>query len=120
MPQFGSHVRKLRKAKGYSLRELSAKVGVGHSYLCRVENGRLNYGDYPSESLIARLADVFETDEEELLILARKIPDWVKMRILNRPDIFLRLAALDDKQLDRVLKEFDPLNVEGPHPEHEP
>lgn len=120
MPQFGSYVRKLRKAKGFSLRELSTKVGVGHSYLCRIENGRLNYGDYPSESLIARLAEVFETDEEELLILAKKIPDWLRMRILNRPDIFLRLAALADEQLDRVLKEFYPLNVDGPQPEHEP
>lgn len=108
--KFGERVRELRKAKNWSLRELSGLVGVGFTYLSRVENERLNYGDYPSEALISRLAEALEADEEELLILARKIPEWVRGRILARPDAFLRIAALDDKTIDRILVEVGPSN----------
>ena len=53
---FGERVRELRKTRGLMLRELGSQIGVGFTYLSRVENGRLNYGDYPSEALIRRLA----------------------------------------------------------------
>lgn len=54
---FGNRVRELRHAKEWSLRVLAAKVDVGFTYLSRVENERLNFGDYPSDALIHRLAD---------------------------------------------------------------
>jgi transcriptional regulator with XRE-family HTH domain len=57
-----------------ALRDLAAKVGVGFTYLSRVENERLNLGDHPSEALIHRLAHALDADEEELLILAKRIP----------------------------------------------
>jgi hypothetical protein len=44
--KFGERVRALRKAKGWSLRILAEKVDVGFTYLSRVENERLNFGDY--------------------------------------------------------------------------
>lgn len=100
---FGERVRELRQAKNLSLRDLGALVGVGFTYLSRVENERLTYGDFPSESLISRLATALEANEEELMVLARKIPDWVRERILSRPEAFFRIAALDDKTLDRIL-----------------
>lgn len=101
---FGERVRVLRKTKGMTLRELAPMVGVGFTYLSRVENGKLNYGDYPSESLIHRLADALDGDEDELLILAEKIPDRIRRRVLERPEAFQQFASLDDETMDRALK----------------
>jgi HTH-type transcriptional regulator, competence development regulator len=101
---FGEHVRKLRRANGLTLRELASNVGVGFTYLSRVETGTMTYGDYPSEALIHRLADAFGADEDELLLLAEKVPQPVRKRVLQRPDAFLAFAACDDQTLDRLMK----------------
>ena len=103
MANFGKQVRQLRHIKGWSLRDLAEKVGVGFTYLSRVENERLNFGDYPSDALIHRLADALEADEEELLLLAKRIPEPVKKRVLQRPDAFLAFATCDDATLDKLM-----------------
>lgn len=103
MKTFGERVRELRHAKDWSLRDLAEKVGVGFTYLSRVENERLNFGDYPSDSLIHRLADALEADEDELVILAKRVPERIRKRVLQRPDVFGALAECDDKTLDKVL-----------------
>ena len=98
--KFGEKVRALRKAKRWSLRVLAEKVGVGFTYLSRVENERLNFGDYPSDALIHRLAEALEADEEELTVLAERVPDRIRKRVLQRPEVFGALADCDDKTLD--------------------
>jgi transcriptional regulator with XRE-family HTH domain len=105
--RFGERLRELRKGKGLTLRDLAAKVGVGFTYLSRAENERLQYGDYPSNALIYKLAKVLEADADELVFLAKRIPDRMKQRILERPDAFRKLTELDDKALDRVLRVLD-------------
>lgn len=100
---FGKRVRQLRHAKEWSLRDLAGMVGVGFTYLSRVENERLNFGDYPSDALIHRLADALDADEEELLILAKRIPELVKKRVLQRPDAFCAFSACDDATLDKLM-----------------
>lgn len=107
MATFGVRVRELRHAKGWSLRDLAGQVGVGFTYLSRVENERLNFGDYPSDDLIHRLADALDADECELLLLAKRVPEPVKRRVLQRPDAFLAFAACDDATLDRLLAQLD-------------
>src|SRR5271154_4773429 len=97
MNRFGQRVRQLRVAKGLSLRDLAPKVGVGFTYLSKVENGRLDFGDYPGEAFIRKLAKTLDTDADELLILAEKVPDRIRRRVLERPDAFGKLAALDDE-----------------------
>ena len=100
---FGKRVRQLRHAKEWSLRDLAGKVGVGFTYLSRVENERLNYGDYPSDALIHRLAAALDADEDELLILAKRIPSPLKKRFLQRPDAFRAFASCDDATLDKLM-----------------
>jgi len=107
MDKFGDRIRELRNAKGYSLRQLAPLVGVGFSYLSKVENGKLDFDGSASESLIHRLADVLEADEEELLLLAEKVPEPIRRRVIARPDAFRRLAELSDRKLDRVLASLD-------------
>lgn len=101
--RFGERLRELRKAKALTLRDLAAKVGVGFTYLSRAENERLQYGDYPSDALIHRLADALDADEGELLILAKRIPEPVKKRVLQRPDAFRAFATCDDATLDKLM-----------------
>jgi transcriptional regulator with XRE-family HTH domain len=104
---FGERLQELRKAKGYTLRDLAARVGVGFTYISKAENGKLAFADYPGEALILRLAAALEADADELLLLAQKIPPQIKERVLQRPDAFRKLARLDDAALDRVLQDVD-------------
>jgi transcriptional regulator with XRE-family HTH domain len=100
----GEKLRKLRQTKGLTLRGLASQVDVGFTYLSRVETGTMTYGDYPSEALIHRLADALEADEDELLLLAKKIPERIRKRFFQRPDVFGALAECDDQTLDKVMR----------------
>lgn len=104
MNKFATRVREIRKRKGITLRELAPLVGVGFTYLSKVENGRLEFGDYPSDGLIHRLATALGADEDELFLLAERVPESVRKRVLERPDVFRALAKCDDRTLDRVAK----------------
>src|ERR1700739_2132450 len=101
--RFGERLQELRKAKGWTLRDLAAKVGVGFTYLSKAENGKLAFADYPGEALILKLAAALDADADELLVMAEKIPPKIRKRVLERPDAFLTLASMDDDALDRVL-----------------
>jgi transcriptional regulator with XRE-family HTH domain len=105
---FGEKVRQLRKAKNLTLRELARKVKVNFTYLSKIENQRLSFGEYPSEDLIRKLAKVLDGNEDELLLRAEKIPADIKKRVIERPDAFRKLAALDDKTLDGLLVQIQP------------
>lgn len=102
MNKFGDRIRELRKAKGYSLRQLAPLVGVGFSYLSKVENDKLDFEGTASESLIHRLADVLEADEEELLLLAHHVPRRIADRIFEKPELFRRLANYSDNELEAI------------------
>lgn len=104
---FGERIRELRKAKNLGQRALADKVSVSFTYISKVENGKLDFGDYPSEELIHKLAKALGADADELLLLAKKIPDEIKTRVLERPDAFRKIAKLDDDELDKLLKEMD-------------
>src|SRR3954468_19840616 len=101
--RFGERLRELRKAMNLSQRTLGSQVGVSFTYISKVENGKLDFGDYPSEELICKLARALDVDEDELLILAEKIPVAIRERLFERPEVFRALARCDDKTLDKVL-----------------
>lgn len=101
---FGSRIRELRQAKDLTLRDLAKKVRVTFTYLSKIENQKLSFGEFPSDDLILRLAHVLKADPDELLLLAEKIPDAIRKRVLQRPDVFRKMADLDDKRLDDVLE----------------
>lgn len=104
---FGSRIRELRQAKNLTLRDVAKKVKVTFTYLSKIENQKLSFGEFPSDELIVRLARALDADPDELLILAEKIPDVIRKRVLQRPDVFRRLSGLDDKKLDAVLLFLD-------------
>lgn len=44
---FGEKIRDLRKSRNLTQRELGDLVGVTFAYISKVENERLDFGDYP-------------------------------------------------------------------------
>ena len=71
--------------------------------MSKVENNRLKFGDSPSETLIQKLAEALEADEDELWLIANRIPPKIKNRVLERPTEFSALADLDDQSLHRLI-----------------
>jgi transcriptional regulator with XRE-family HTH domain len=105
--QFSERIRELRKARNLSLRALAEAVGVSFTYISKIENDKLDFGDYPSEDLIRKLAAALGTDQDELLVLAKKVPLEIRERVFERPDAFRKLASLDDAALDKLLKDIE-------------
>src|SRR5437588_13010886 len=101
--RFGEKIRELRKAKNLGQRALADQVGISFTYLSKIENEKLDFGDYPSEEMIRKLAKALDADEDELMLLAEKIPELIRKRVLERPDAFRIIAQLDNPALDKVL-----------------
>ncbi len=104
---FGERIRELRQGKHLTLRDLAADVNVTFTYLSKIENQKLSYGEFPSEEMILKLAKALEADSDELMLLAEKIPDAIRQRVLERPEVFRKMATLDDEQLNDVLTYID-------------
>jgi transcriptional regulator with XRE-family HTH domain len=62
---FGDHLRRLREARGWSLREVTRRTGgaINFSWLARLERGR---GRYLNIDLIAALARAYGVSFAEL------------------------------------------------------
>jgi len=103
---FGEKVRELRQAKQLTLRELAAKVGVGFTYISKIENHKLEEGHAASERLIHKLAAELNGNEDELLLLADKVPETIRKRVCERPEVFKALAGLGDADLDHVFQQI--------------
>lgn len=101
--KFGVRVRTLRESRLLTQFMLAERMGVSVSYISKVENERLHFGDYPSEKFIHKLAVELEADEDELLLLADKVPEVIRKRIRERPDAFRVFANLDDDSMDDLL-----------------
>jgi transcriptional regulator with XRE-family HTH domain len=100
--QFGERVRELRVLRGRTQQVIANRMNVSVSYISKVENGKLHFGDFPSEKFILKLAGELKADEDELLLLADKVPASIKVRILQRPDLFRKLAKMNTKELDKL------------------
>ena len=72
METFGQKIKRLRKAKKMTQSELAESVGVDFTYISKIENGKSLRT--PAESTIRKLAMFLETNAEELILLAKKVP----------------------------------------------
>ncbi|NES69658.1 MAG: helix-turn-helix transcriptional regulator [Okeania sp. SIO2D1] len=86
---FGKLIRKARKEKGYSQRELAKFLGVDFTYLSKLENDRADYA--PKEEVIRGLARNLDLDEEELIFLAGRIPQQYEEILKQNPKEMLAL-----------------------------
>jgi len=87
----GKLIRKLRKQKGLSLRQLAEKVSVSFVNIAHIENGRVE----TSKKVIKELAKALDYDVDKLLAMADSINEDVKNIIKKLPNAvpeFLRTA----------------------------
>ena len=80
---FGTRIRELRKDQNLTLRELAGDVGIDFTYLSKIETGK---GVPPAEETIRRLAVRLNTQPEELILLADKLPVEFERDLLDRPE----------------------------------
>lgn len=75
---FGKVIRKARKGKEFSQRELAKLAGIDYTYLSKLENDHAGYP--PSGDVIHKLALHLDLNGEELRYLAGRInPDDAKV-----------------------------------------
>ncbi len=87
----GKLIRKLRKQKGLSLRQLAEKVSVSFVNIAHIENGRIA----TSEEVIKELAKALDYDVDKLLAAADSVNEDIKNIIKKLPTAvpeFLRTA----------------------------
>ncbi len=107
MTTIGQRIREIRKSRNLTQRELADKVGINFTYLSRVENDRLDDEQTPREETLQRIARALDSDPDELLLLARRIPDAYRDRILSRPGVFRKLLNLSDVALEELVEQLE-------------
>lgn len=103
---FGTRIRQLREARGFSLRQLAKAIPIDPTYLSRVENEALPAGQSPKEETILRLAAVLEEDGDVLLGMAGKISPDIQAVIAKRPRMFAALIRKLRETPDDVLDDL--------------
>lgn len=60
----GSELRRIRKARGTTLRGVEEGTGISNAYLSQLENGRISK---PSPNFLYKLAEFYEVPYEDLM-----------------------------------------------------
>ena len=79
---FGETVRKVRMAKGISLRKFAEMIDMSPTYLSKVERGEFKP---PREQKVIAIAEALEMDPDELLALAGRVASDISEIIQKRP-----------------------------------
>ena len=88
--EIGRLIGGLRVDRGLTQRKLAELAGTNHTYLSKIENGRL--GTMPSAGLLIALADVLEVDRDWLLTRCGRPPEGMAEAIGAHPDFFQGLG----------------------------
>lgn len=82
--RFGPKIKRLRIQKGMSQKELAKAVNINFGYLSNIERGKVGP---PSKKVILKMAEKLSIGEDELLVLARRVPSDVEPIITENPHI---------------------------------
>lgn len=80
---FGKEMKRLRKTKGISQRELGKLVGLDSGYISRIENGLFKP---PSEAKIVAIAHEIGANPDLMLSLSGKVSSDVKSAVQDNPE----------------------------------
>jgi adenine-specific DNA methylase/transcriptional regulator with XRE-family HTH domain len=70
MNAFGERLRELRTAREISIKQLAKHLGVSHTYISHIENGRSTISD----KLVSKIARFLKANDEELKLLTGRVP----------------------------------------------
>ena len=78
----GQRIRRERLERDMTQRDLAQQVEVGVPHISKIEAGREN----PSDDLLERIAAALRLDVEELLLVARRVPQSYLERMAAEPE----------------------------------
>lgn len=78
MADFANLLKELRKNHCLTQLELAQKIGVDFTYVCRIEKGKI-----PAYKIVTKIAEVLNTDVNELSLAAGYIPKDFETLIFN-------------------------------------
>lgn len=78
---FSETIREKRKELGLSLRSAAKTAGIDPGYLSRIEEGKAP----PSDKVIHKLSLLLQYNEDELLLLAGRLPDSLQELVEREP-----------------------------------
>jgi transcriptional regulator with XRE-family HTH domain len=67
MESFGSYMRRLRKSRGLTLKQVETHARVSNAYISQIERGLRNP---PHPDILNRLAKVYDVPHRDLLVVA--------------------------------------------------
>ncbi|HEX7057329.1 MAG TPA: helix-turn-helix transcriptional regulator [Bacilli bacterium] len=105
---FYEGLKKIRKMRGYTIREVSKRSGVSHGYISQLENGVRNV---PSPEILLKLADALEYSYEELMKIAGYLAEDPEQEAADKPVNLRRIlrskrVVLDGMELSGEDKEW--------------
>jgi len=103
---FGKRIQTLRRERGLTQRQVAADLSIDFTYLSKLENDR---GEPPGEQTVRKLAETLDTDEEELLALAGKVPSELRRRAQRDVEfarLLRRLPDASDQQLQAIYRQL--------------
>lgn len=107
---FGQTVRRLRKERQLTQKEIAKKVGIDVTYLSKIENGKLNP---PAHDKIEKLANILGVDSDFLITEAGKVPkditDMIPKKSSKIPKLLRSGKNLSDEDWDRVQRYIEKL-----------
>jgi len=90
----GEYMRRLRRRKGWTLLELARETGLSYSHLSRLENNK----NLPNPETVVKLAGVLGGDLDQMLALAKCLPQEVLALLAPRRTV-IELGRLPDANL---------------------
>jgi transcriptional regulator with XRE-family HTH domain len=98
----GEELRKLRKTKNLTLKEVAEKAGVSTMYISEIERDL----KVPSDEVICKLAKIYNVDEKELFEGFGRIPEDILEELTSNKDLFAVLYEVSrNNKLDEASKE---------------
>src|SRR5215469_9433456 len=86
--KFGAFVRRQREAREIGLREMAKMIGVSPTYLSKVERDEFAP---PAEDKVRKIAEILDSDPDELLARAGRVSSDLSDIIKRRPVEFSAL-----------------------------
>jgi transcriptional regulator with XRE-family HTH domain len=110
---FGQRIKRKRRERGLTQRQVAARLEIDFTYLSKLENDR---GEPPGEKTVRNLAVELDDDAEELLALAGKLPEQLRTRAQEDvafARLLRRLPSLADDELRDIYRQ---LKINEPEP----
>jgi transcriptional regulator with XRE-family HTH domain len=108
---FGKRIQTLRREHRLTQRQVAADLGIDFTYLSKLENDR---GEPAGEETVRKLAAILETDPEELLALAGKVPSKLRLRAQQDVEFARFLRRLPDVSNEELQDIYRRLKISPP------